>query len=154
MNRRIIMAMGIAMLLGACTGNKTANNETTEMQQASADIRGQWNLENIVVSDSVDVRPAEIVPESKQYITFEDSTYFIQTNCNTFSGAYFQNGDSIILDAGIMTEMACDNMATEDAIRSILPNIATLEMESDSILRLNGSSPAQYILLRKANDKE
>lgn len=96
------------------------------------------------------MRPDEAVPGVSQYIVFEDSTYFIMTNCNSISGTYLVKGDSITLGDGAMTEMACDNMATEDALRRILPAISTIDVQNDSVVRLNGSTPAECILLRKA----
>lgn len=51
---------------------------------------------------------------------------------------------------GMMTEMACDNMATEDALRKILPSIVRMDMENDSIVRLCTDNHSQYIMLRKA----
>lgn len=49
-----------------------------------------------------------------------------------------------------MTEMACDDMRTEDALRRILPRISTIDVQNDSVVRLNGLAPAECILLRKA----
>ena len=148
----------IAIAAVSCTGNKSNNSTADENlpqdAAAYADVKGQWYLENIVFSDSDYVRPSEEVPDVRQYIIFEDSTYFIQTNCNTFSGSYTVKGDSITLGDGAMTEMACDNMATEDAIRRILPNIATVYIENDSIARLDSRNPSEYIVLRKANERK
>ena len=96
------------------------------------------------------VRPDEAVPGVNQYFLFEDSTYFIMTNCNSISGQYTVKGDSITLGDGAMTEMACDNMATEDALRRILPRISTMDTQSDSVIRLNGTTPAECILLKKS----
>jgi len=53
-----------------------------------------------------------------------------------------------------MTEMACDNMAVEDALRRILPNIATVCIQNDSITRLDSRNPSEYIVLRKATEKK
>lgn len=148
---------GVALLVATatgCTGNKEAkadkldNNVKTEV--ANADIRGQWYIENIVFSDSDYVRPDETSSSMKQYIVFEDSTYFIMTNCNSFNGSYTVKGDSIKLGDGAMTEMACDDMRTEDALRRILPHISTIDIQNDSVIRLNGTAPAECILLRKA----
>ena len=148
----------VAIAAVSCTGNKNENTTAEESlpqdAAAYADIKGQWYLENIVFSDSDYVRPSDEEPGVRQYIIFEDSTYFIQTNCNTFSGSYIVKGDSITLCDGAMTEMACDNMATEDAIRRILPNIATVYIENDSIARLDSRSPSEYIVLRKATEKK
>ena len=159
MTRKLILSVATALtiLTASCGGNKE-NKETVDNQQqnnvANVDVRGQWYLESIVFSDSDYVRPSDEVPGVRQYIVFEDSTYFIQTNCNTFSGSYTVIGDSITLGDGTMTEMACDNMATEDAIRRILPNIATVYIQNDSITRLDSRNPSEYILLRKAIEKK
>lgn len=148
---------GVALLVATatgCTGNKEAktdkldNNAKSEV--ANADIRGQWYIENIVFSDYDYVRPDDTSSSMKQYIVFEDSTYFIMTNCNSFNGSYTVKGDSIKLGDGAMTEMACDDMRTEDAIRRILPRISTIDVQNDSVVRLNGLALAECILLRKA----
>ena len=73
-----------------------------------------------------------------------------RSNCNSICGSVTIIGDSIKLGDGMMTEMACDNMATEDALRKILPNIATIDVENDSIVRLNSNQSSEYIVLRKA----
>lgn len=151
---KLTMMAIAAIATVSCTGNKSESANAKENLPhdvaAYADVKGQWYLENIVFSDSNYVRPSDEVPGVRQYIVFEDSAYFIQTNCNTFSGSYTVKGDSITLGDGMMTEMACDNMATEDAIRRILPNIATVYIQNDSIARLDSRNPSEYIVLRKA----
>lgn len=146
-------ALLMAMAAG-CSGNKEAkvvkDDNAAQTEAAYADIRGQWYIENIVFSDSDYVRPDETSSSMKQYIMFEDSTYFIMTNCNTISGSYTVKGDSITLGDGAMTEMACDDMRTENALRRILPHISTIDVQNDSVVRLTGSAPAECILLRKA----
>lgn len=150
----IAVAAVSAVVAAGCSGSKektaVASDSIAQETVTDADIRGQWYIENIVFNDSDYVRPEEAVPGVRQYINFEDSTYSIMTNCNTISGPYIIKGDSITLGAGLMTEMACDNMATEDALRRILPDIATVDIENDTTVRLNGSKPAECILLRKA----
>lgn len=146
-------ALLIASAIGCSNNKETKSNkadEETQIEIANADIRGQWFIENIVFSDSDYVRPDETSSSMKQYIVFEDSTYFIMTNCNSISGSYSVKGDSIRLGDGAMTEMACDDMQTEDALRRILPRISTIDVQNDSVVRLNGSALAECILLRKA----
>jgi heat shock protein HslJ len=150
----IAFITGVALLMAAgCSGNKEVKSDRLDdkakTEVADADIRGQWYIENIVFSDSDYVRPDETSSSMKQYIVFEDSTYFIMTNCNSISGSYTVQGDSIRLGDGAMTEMACDDMQTEDALRRILPNISAIDVQNDSVVRLNGSAPAECILLRK-----
>lgn len=145
----------LAFFAAGCTGageNKTNGDASTHTGDTVGDviIRGQWYIDNIVFSDSDYVRPDEVVPGAAQYIVFEDSTYYIMTNCNSISGTYRLEGTSITLGDGAMTEMACDNMESEDALRRILPHIATIDLQNDTVLRLNGATPVECILLRKA----
>jgi len=156
-NYNIALIAGAALLMATaagCSGNKEAKADkvadATQIEPVNADIRGQWFIENIVFSDSDYVRPDETSSSMKQYIVFDDSTYFIMTNCNSISGSYTVKGDSITLGDGAMTEMACDDMRAEDALRRILPDIATIEVQNDTVVRLNGRTPAECILLRKA----
>ena len=150
----IALITGVALLMAAgCSGNKEVKSDRlddkSKTEVTDADIRGQWYIENIVFSDSDYVRPDETSSSMKPYIVFEDSTYFIMTNCNSISGSYTVQGDSITLGDGAMTEMACDDMQTEDALRRILPHISAIDVQNDSVVRLNGSVPAECILLRK-----
>ena len=153
----MVFIIGAALLMAAatgCSGNKEAksdqSNNKAQTEVANADIRGQWYIENIVFNDSDYARPDETSSSMKQYIVFEDSTYFIMTNCNSFNGSYTVKGDSIKLSDGAVTEMACDDMKTEDALRRILPHISTIDVQHNSGVRLIGSAPSEYILLRKA----
>ncbi len=150
----ILTAAATALLLASCSGN---SNQTSASEQQNDSIEivensilGKWNIENVVISDSVYARPAEITPDVDQYISFEaDSTYSIVTNCNSINGSYILNGDSIALNAGPATLMACENMQVEDLIKQVLPEISTIDFENDSTLRLN-TSGCHYIVLRKA----
>ena len=150
------MAIAAIAAVSCTTGNKSkgANADENMAQDvaAYADIKGQWYLESIVFSDSdyVRVRPDERLSSIHQYIVFEDDTYFIKTNCNSISGTYAVKGDSITLGDRVMTEIACDDMVVEDALRRILPNIATVYIQNDSIARLDSRNPSEYIVLRKA----
>lgn len=154
--RKSLIAVAALLMAAAtgCSGNKETKADTVDnavqTETVNADIRGQWYIENIVFSDSDYVRPDETSSSMKQYILFEDSTYSIMTNCNSISGSYTVKGDSIKLGDGAMTEMACDDMRTEDALRRILPHISTIDVQYNSGVRLIGSTPAEFILLRKA----
>lgn len=152
----LIAFISLLLIMPAgCTGSKTTTDggiagKEIQLSSVNIDIRGQWYIENIVFSNSDYVRPDETSSSMTQYIVFEDSTYFIMTNCNSFSGSYTVKADSIKLGDGAMTEMACDDMQTEDALRRILPRISTIDVQNDSVIRLNGAAPAECILLRKA----
>lgn len=146
MRIQIIATVLTALAVASCS---TKNDPTVSRTAPALHIAGRWTIESIVFNDSDYVRPAECAPEVKQTFTFTDSTYFAATNCNSLGGFYTMAGDSIVLGDGAMTEMACDNMDTEDALRRILPHIATVRPEGDTVLRLCTERPESYILLRK-----
>lgn len=149
----------LAVAFASCGGKSSQGDDSLKdksvaetEQSTDLNIRGQWYIENIVFSDTDYVRPAEQEPGSRQYILFEDSTYSVMTNCNHGSGGYTLTDDSIAFGDGAWTEMACDNMATEDAIKRILPALNIVEVENDSIIRINSGESSQYLILRKATE--
>lgn len=131
-------------------------NEVSAAEKAqSADIQGKWRIENVVVNDSLYAMPSEETPGHYPFITFDaDSTYFISTNCNSISGTYTQNGDSLRMNDGARTEMACDNMRIEDLLVKVLPQINSVDVQSDTVVRLNSASPACIILTRSKQPME
>lgn len=142
--------------VSVCSCSRTSSTETTQSnvteqtELPSIYLNGQWYIENIVFNYSTNVRPDEEVPGSKQYITFAEGAFSIITNCNAISGSYTIKGNSIHIGDGAMTEIACDNMATEDVLRKILPTMATVDVTNDSIVRLNCTDASSYIILRKS----
>ena len=157
--KKILGIALFAIVLTSCGGKSSHGTDSikeeskVEMQQTtSLNILGQWYIENIVFSDTDYVCPEEQVSGSRQYILFEDSTYSVMTNCNHGSGGYSLNGDDIEFGDGAWTEMACDNMATEDAIKKILPTLSKVELENDSVMRINSNESSQYLILRKATE--
>lgn len=155
MKIKIFASLLTAFFMVSCVGKKEASNQNNDNVDVceSIVINGRWNIENIVFNDSVYVRPSEEVANAANYIVFDEESYFIQTNCNTISGTYSLKGDSITLNGGIMTEMACDNMATEEALRLILPEIETIDAENDSIVRLNSRTRSEYVILHKMTER-
>lgn len=148
MKIKFLTILLLAVAAAACS--KAVNPAGSDAAPAP-DITGRWLIESIVFNDSDYVRPAECVPGVEQSFTFTDSTYHVATNCNSMGGYYAIEGDSIMLGDGPMTEMACDNMDTEDALRRIMPGIVTVCLEGDSTMRLCTSSTESYILLKKGN---
>lgn len=139
-------------MLAACTGNKeaTVKEEAALAETAPVELVGQWYLENIVLNDTLSVRPEQIAPDELKYIIFTDSAYTVKTGCNTVFGSYTANGDSIQFGAGGSTRMMCPDMTTEQAVLQILPSLATITVENDSVIRLNGGNASQYMEIRKA----
>ncbi len=116
------------------------------------DIRGQWEIENVVENDLSYVRPAEVGEGFTAYIDFrDDETFGIMTNCNHIGGRYLLEGESISLTEIATTEMACDNMELEEMLKKILPVVNAVDCINDSITRLNTRHSESYIVLKRSN---
>lgn len=144
--KTLALAAIAALALGACS-HKSAT--VTEEQPAENVLLGSWNIENVVVNDSLGLCLADVDSLGTQTVNFAaDSSYVINTNCNTIQGAYILDGDSLSFEPGLMTEMACDNMQVEELLRVLLPELKTYTLENDSTLRLN-SDREGYVVLKK-----
>lgn len=152
-------AAALAVLsLCSCSGKKE-NTTTTDTDTAATvtgpSIVGKWNIENVVLNDSVYARPAEVTPGVEQYIIFNaDSTYAVATNCNSIGGPYVVSGDTITIGDSFRTEMACDNMTVEDLLVQVLPDVKVIDFTNDSTLRLNSATDGRYIVLTKVSEAD
>ena len=152
--------LSIVLLALSCCGNKHQSQEEVREDEAtkvtidSVNLLGQWYIENIFFSDSAYVRPSEEVPGSRMYVLFEaDCCYSVMTNCNHGAGHYKRSGNTITFDDAVSTELACDNMKTEEAMRKILPLLRTVEVENDSVMRINSVTESYLILLKAKETK-
>lgn len=148
--RTLFFAGALAVLMASCAGGRGAvsSNGTSagaKQTPAYSDVSGRWIITDIALSDK-----EHISPSTEQTITFEGGRYMIRTNCNSISGEYTVKGDSISLSDGAMTMMACEDMAVEDALRRLLPEVATVYVAGDSAIRLDSRRHNEYISLRRA----
>lgn len=157
----LFAAFAAAMVLASCGSHGSQKPEDAAADSLSADtaqvtdITGQWYIKEVAEGDSLHVRPSDIAPDVRQYITFnENGTLDIKTNCNMMNGRYDIKGDSLTVSRLAQTEMACDNMEVERLLQKILPRVCAYEMVSDSILRLAAATPKGYVVLRKATEKK
>ena len=134
-----LLSIPLCMLLAACSGKQAQNSENT-------DICALWRIDTIAVNDTT-----VFSPEALPTVLFDNSgAYVIQTNCNTIAGAFTINGDSLRIDGGMRTEMACDDMRAEDLIVAVLPEINLVETTGEHSLRLSTDNPDCYLILSKA----
>lgn len=156
MKKLLIISALSAALLCSCGGNGAADksgnaccDSVTECNMVK--LPGKWCFVTIA-NDSVRLDEALIdsIGAGQGIVFGQDSTYSVMTNCNSIGGSYTATCDSIIFGDGFMTEMACDNMQVEDAVRFILPKLNAYSIESDSILRITSDDDNCFIVLKKA----
>lgn len=137
-----------AAILVSCTSSPKKVAEVDDVETVNP-VEGRWSIDRVQLSDSA-VLVIDTAVMAEQFVEFNaDSTYVVLTNCNSISGAYALNGDSITLADGAMTEMACDDMRAEDMLRVILPQISAYAVDGDS-LRLSDAGQVARIDLHRA----
>ena len=155
MKKLLIISAMSAALLCSCGGNGAADKaDDTACDSVKCNMRklpGKWNFVAIA-NDSINLDEAFIdsIGAGQGIVFGQDSTFSVVTNCNRIGGSYTATCDSIAFGDGFMTEMACDNMQVEDAVRFILSKLNAYTVESDSILRLTPDDANCYIVLKKA----
>lgn len=154
MKRQLIISACALALLSSCAVSDSAkkdgeNSEAVKVCNAKKLI-GKWGFVSIV-NDSIVLDAAEIdsIGSGQGFVFNQDSTFTVVTNCNSIGGMYTATCDSIAFGDGFMTEMACDNMEVEDAIRFILTDLNAYTIEGDSLLRLTSDRDNCYIVLNK-----
>lgn len=153
MKKYLLLGIAAAAVMSSCSTKTESDNQADATPEATTQatpqnqVKGSWTIQEIALKEGNKIVPAEI-----QTVTFTDSTYSFATNCNSIQGDYTLTGDSLTLMPGLMTEMACEDMTVEDALRTLLPAISTVSAQADSLLRLSTSEPDVYILLRSSQE--
>lgn len=151
MKKHLLFGIAAVALMSSCSTKTESDNQTDATQQATTQttpqnsVKGSWTIQEIALTEG-----NKIVPAGIQTVTFTDSTYSFATNCNSIHGDYTLTGDSLTLMPGLMTEMACDDMTVEDALRTLIPAVNAVSAQADSVLRLSTSDPDVYIILHSA----
>lgn len=113
-------------------------------------VQGKWLIEDVVVNDTLCLRASD----RSCYFNFnDDGTFGISTNCNSFGGEYRQCGDSISFANVCWTEMACDDMAMEEVLKEVLPDVCAIDFINDSLVQLNANATQRSrIVIKKSSD--
>jgi heat shock protein HslJ len=115
--RLVAVAMALVALLVACGSN-------------SASLTGKtWMLTSATVTGTGSVIPPGILPvaDSLRYtITFnDDGTFNAKADCNNVGGSYTTNGNSMTIQPGPSTLVACPADSYGDAFVAALSQVAT-----------------------------
>ena len=131
---KITLLFMIGIMLAACSGS------------ASSELDGDWKL----ISYGSNTNPMPAVPNAESSLTFEsDGTLSGSVGCNSFSGDYKVDKNTITFGAIAATEMACAEplMQQESAVFSLFSDTITFQVESSTltITSADGKSAAVFV---------
>lgn len=113
-------------------------------------VKGEWMIEDVVVNDTLCLRASD---RSCYFNFHDDGTFGISTNCNSFGGEYRLCGDSISFANVCWTEIACDDMAMEEVLKEVLPDVCAIDFINDSVAQLNANATqGSRIVIKKSSD--
>jgi len=124
----VVVFMVLTAMVSSCTNNsqKSTVNQLTGKS---------WELTRL---NSGDLEMSKY-PSGVPSITFDPGGGISgTTGCNSYSGEYVLNGDSISLDPGSMTKMACDGSGEIDFIFAV-EEVNNLKISATELILLNGS---------------
>ncbi len=152
MMKNLAIAAVALLAMTACSKSNTPQTETgNTAAEVTATPAGEWAVTAIGVAEA-DMDTVYTDPACTRLILSADSTFHMSTNCNSIEGSWVAVTDSIMMSPMLMTEMACDDMHTEQAAVAALPKIATYAV-TDSTLTLKGGDDSTFITLVKVADQ-
>ncbi len=132
----VLLLFMIGSMLAACSGS------------ASTSLTGTWKL----ISYGSPANPTPAVANVETSLTFEsDGALSGSVGCNSFSGDYTVDGNTITFGAIAATEMACDEpiMEQESGVFKVFTNTATFKMDGNTLTILSADGNSVVVLSQK-----
>ena len=119
----------------------TAEGATVTLQSvADQELEGvTWTAQATIGNEAVSTIPLGVRPPT---LTFSDGEVLVDTGCNTGSGTYTLDGESVTFGPIALTRMACtepDGQQVEATVLTVLDGTATVEIDADVLTLRNGS---------------
>lgn len=129
-----------------------AQNNTESVDLANiTNIKWQWA--GLVGTSSVN---QSVVPNKESY-TLEflpDGIYSITTECNSGSGNYTLDGNSLNLAPGMITLVYCGPESLEPQYISLLSSVTSMTMEDGHLLLSVGNNSKRMLFINPENIQE
>lgn len=148
MKSLLILGVGAAALLLGCgtdDGTSSAGTATAppieEVPAAVGDLTGtSWVLESFIVAGQ------QVPVAAEATATFDaDGMFAGSTGCNRITGTWEQDGDSVSIDVGATTQVACTDQAVaeqEEVILAVLPEVMSAQQVDDTLSLLDADGAA------------
>ncbi len=129
----------------AGSAGSSGSDESTEsipgdLEPISADniTNIEWQWTSFEDSDSPDSQVTVPSPENYTLAFFADGTYYIKSDCNSGSGTYTLEGNSLILDPPVTTLVDCGSESMNEEYTSLLPTVEAATTEDGQLVLYPG----------------
>jgi heat shock protein HslJ len=146
----ILTMVMFAISVSACIDKESARESDAEeiVVNASSISNVTWEWAGTIEQDT---KTPLVVPDPKKYtiMFMENGTYHIVADCNTGSGTYVLDNDSITLNPGAMTLMECGEGSIANKYLAYLGNADAVVLEGEQLkLYLKGSDDRMLFSLQ------
>jgi heat shock protein HslJ len=151
MSARVIVAIGFAAVLAACSHNQPTSSTPVAGASGSNEViyeltGTRWALAQL------NGKPVTLEAEQREpYIVIESGTATRRVmgyaGCNRFAGSYELQGEALGIDQIIATRMACPQLAIEEALLQALKDTKRWRIADDrlDLLDAGGTVLASFL---------
>ncbi|MGI5990934.1 MAG: META domain-containing protein [Methanosarcina sp.] len=117
---------------------KTPANSSIISADSLIDVKWQWSG----FQQSFNSENKTLVPDPENYTLafFRDGTYYIKADCNSGSGNYNLEEDSLTLDPPVMTLVACGPQSMDSKYLSLLTDVKSAALENEQLILYSGDT--------------
>ena len=116
---------------------------------------GRWRVETYTDPSKATMWATKVSPNETYTLQFHDTGIFsLTTDCNTISGEYSTDGQSLRFNNLSATELACEKENVERSLKSQLPMVESYNLPNDTTLCLVGREGNVVVKLVKVRNWE
>lgn len=142
---------------GPSSGSSESSGvDLEELEPISADnmTNIEWQWTSFQDSDSPDDQITVAGPENYTLALFADGTYYIKADCNSGSGTYTLEGNSLTLDLPVITLVACGPESMDGEFLSLLPTVEAAVIEDGKLVLYPGNEGDKMFFVNGGEAKQ
>lgn len=146
----LVLVACTAFILGCTEQGDEGFNGSEQTDVGAIDLFNitnvNWQWAGLVGMSSVN---QSVVPNNESYTLkfLPDGTYLITTECNSGSGNYTVDGNSLTLAPGMITLAYCGPESREPQYLSLLGSVTSMTLEDGQLLLSLGNNSEQMLFI-------
>lgn len=149
----LALIASVALVIGCVEQGNESSNTSAQNGAESVDHANitniKWQWAGTVGTSSTQ----SVVPNKEQY-TLEflpDGTYSMTTDCNSGSGNYTLDGQSLSIEPGMITLVYCGEQSLEPQYLSLLGSVTSMALEDGQLLLSVGNNSEKMVFINPSS---
>jgi len=149
----LALIASVALVIGCVEQGNESSNTSAQNGAESVDhanitnIKWQW-------AGTVGTSSNQFVVPNKEQYTLEflpDGTYSMTTDCNSGSGNYTLDGQSLAIEPGMITLVYCGEQSLEPQYLSLLGSVQSMTLEDGQLLLSVGNNSEKMVFINPSS---